>query len=380
MEYQVYKVGGAVRDELLGRSVKDIDWVVVGATPNLLLSKGYLQVGKDFPVFLHPETKEEYALARTERKQGHGYGGFAVSATPEVTLEEDLLRRDLTINAMAMDSSGNIIDPYHGQQDLKNRILRHVSEAFEEDPLRVLRLARFYARFYDEGFTVAGDTRGIIKKMIESGELEHLVAERIWLETQKALMEKNGVEYFALLRDLDALKVIFPLLDRYFDDENKESLVYSLKAVSKAIDSNQSMNIRVALLLHILQDDKEVKAFAEQYRLSIQEKVLAEKLRQWEASFWLLDREEEKWLDILLGLDAFRKPEQLMQFLKCIEILSEVYGKEKQFMMLQSKLLEIHQKLAQIDVKQLIKNVLPKEIPEALKAERLKVIKSLIKE
>lgn len=379
MEYQVYKVGGAVRDELLGRSVKDIDWVVVGATPDLLLSKGYLQVGKDFPVFLHPETKEEYALARTERKQGHGYGGFAVFATPDVTLEEDLLRRDLTINAMAMDDHGFIIDPYHGKQDLDNRVLRHVSDAFAEDPLRVLRLARFYARFYDEGFSVADDTREIIKLMIASGELEHLVPERIWLETQKALMEKNAVQYFMLLHELGALKVVFPLLDSHFIDLNETRFVTILNALSNAIERNEIMSIRVALLLHVLSDVKEIKAFAEQYRLSAQEKVLAEKLAQWETCFWSLDNEEE-WLNILLGLDAFRKPDQLMQFLKCIEILSVSFNKEKLFFVRQFKLLEIHQKLTEVDVKQLIKNVLPQEIPQALKAERLRIIKSLIKE
>lgn len=379
MEYQVYKVGGAVRDELLGRSVKDIDWVVVGATPDLLLSKGYLQVGKDFPVFLHPETKEEYALARTERKQGHGYGGFAVFATPDVTLEEDLLRRDLTINAMAMDDHGFIIDPYHGKQDLDNRVLRHVSDAFAEDPLRVLRLARFYARFYDEGFSVADDTCEIIKLMIASGELEYLVPERIWLETQKALMEKNAVQYFMLLHELGALKVVFPLLDSHFIDLNETRFVTILNALSNAIERNEIMSIRVALLLHVLSDVKEIKAFAEQYRLSAQEKVLAEKLAQWETNFWSLDNEEE-WLNILLGLDAFRKPDQLMQFLKCIEILSVSFNKEKLFFVRQFKLLEIHQKLIEVDVKQLIKNVLPQEIPQALKAERLRIIKSLIKE
>lgn len=379
MEYQVYKVGGAVRDELLGRSVKDIDWVVVGATPDLLLSKGYLQVGKDFPVFLHPETKEEYALARTERKHGHGYGGFAVFATPDVTLEEDLLRRDLTINAMAMDDHGFIIDPYHGKQDLDNRVLRHVSDAFAEDPLRVLRLARFYARFYDEGFSVADDTREIIKLMIASGELEHLVPERIWLETQKALMEKNAVQYFMLLHELGALKVVFPLLDSHFIDLNETRFVTILNALSNAIERNEIMSIRVALLLQVLSDVKEIKAFAEQYRLSAQEKVLAEKLAQWETNFWSLDNEDE-WLNILLGLDAFRKPDQLMQFLKCIEILSVSFNKEKLFFVRQFKLLEIHQKLIEVDVKQLIKNVLPQEIPQALKAERLRIIKSLIKE
>lgn len=380
MSYQVYKVGGAVRDELLGKSVKDIDWVVVGATPDLLLSEGYLQVGKDFPVFLHPTTKEEYALARTERKQGHGYSGFSVSATPNVSLEEDLLRRDLTINAMAMDQYGNISDPYHGKKDLEDRVLRHVSSAFEEDPLRVLRLARFYARFYDEGFTVADETQKIIHKMIESHELEHLVAERIWLETHKALRERNAIQYFIVLHQLGALKVVFPLLNKYFEHGYSEALERVLSALSLAVRRNEDISIRVALLLHIFQEASDIQTFAEQYRLSVQEKVLAEKVGQWHSKFKRLSSHEEAWLDLLLGLDAFRKPEQLMQFLKCMEIICIIDDSYLLFLSNQEKLLEICKKLMKINVKQLISNVLPKEIPQKLKQERLALIKILIKE
>lgn len=380
MSYQIYKVGGAVRDELLGKDVKDIDWVIVGATSNLLLSEGYLQIGKDFPVFLHPKTKEEYALARTERKQGHGYSGFEVFATPDVTLEEDLLRRDLTINAMAMDDQGNIVDPYGGQKDLDNRVLRHVSSAFEEDPLRVLRLARFYARFYDEDFTIAEETQLLVHKMIESGELSHLITERIWLETHKALGEKHAVQYFIVLHELGALKVIFPALDNCFDDQYTGQLDKAFKAVSLAIVLNASMHIRVALLLNVLESQDDVKAFAAQYRLSVQEKVMAEKFKQWGSWFDDIPKEAESWLDLLLGLDSFRKPDQLMDFLQCVEIFSETFGMKDHFLKDKLRLIKVYESLNEIDVKSLIENVSPKEIPNVIKAERLMVIKYLIKD
>lgn len=380
MSYQVYKVGGAVRDELLGKAVKDIDWVIVGAAPNLLLSEGYLQVGKDFPVFLHPQTKEEYALARTERKQGHGYSGFEVFATPDVTLEEDLLRRDLTINAMAMDEYGNIVDPYNGQKDLENRVLRHVSGAFEEDPLRVLRLARFYARFYEEGFTIADETKELVHKMVESGELSHLVAERIWLETHKALDEKHGIQYFIALHDLGALNIIFPALAECFSSQNAEKLSQAFKSVSLAIAQNTSMEIRVALLLNVLDSPNDIKVFASQYRLSIPEKVMAEKFKQWGSWFDDVPKDAESWLNLLLGLDAFRKPDQLMSFLQCIEISSEILGVKNDFLKDQLRLIAVYENLTKIDVKSLIENISPKEIPSTIKAERLVVINLLIKD
>lgn len=379
MSYQIYKVGGAVRDELLGKEVKDIDWVIVGATSNFLLSDGYLQVGKDFPVFLHPKTKEEYALARTERKQGHGYSGFEVFATPDVTLEEDLQRRDLTINAMAMDEQGNIIDPYHGQKDLNNRMLRHVSSAFEEDPLRVLRLARFYARFYEEGFTIAEETKVLVHKMIKSGELSHLVAERIWSETHKALDEKHGIQYFIVLHELGALKVIFPALDNCFGDQYAEQLDKAFKAVSLAIAQNASMHIKVALLLNVLESQNDVKTFASQYRLSVQEKVMAEKLFQWKGWFDDISMKAENWLDLFLGLDAFRKPEQFADFLQCVEIMHTVDGSRDVFLSNKAKLLGVYENVSKIDIKSLIGKVLSKEIPQVVKAERLAVINNLIK-
>jgi len=207
---ETYLVGGAVRDELLGYPFTEKDWVVVGARAEDLLAQGYTPVGKDFPVFLHPESKEEFALARTERKQGHGYTGFAVHADPDVTLEEDLRRRDLTINAMARDPDGHLIDPYGGQRDLAARVLRHVSAAFVEDPLRVLRTARFAARYHQLGFTVAAETLALMGEIVARGELAHLPAERVWVETEKALREADPAVYFAVLEACGALPALAP--------------------------------------------------------------------------------------------------------------------------------------------------------------------------
>lgn len=213
---KTYLVGGAVRDQLLGLKVKDRDWLVVGAAPETLLAQGFQQVGADFPVFLHPKTKEEYALARTERKNGLGYNGFICDFSPDVSLEQDLLRRDLTINAIAQDEKGEIFDPYSGVQDLENRILRHVSPAFREDPLRVLRVARFAARFHTFGFKIAPETMQLMQAMANSGELENLTAERVWLETQKAFATDNPHIYFEVLRNVGALSVLFPEVDALF--------------------------------------------------------------------------------------------------------------------------------------------------------------------
>ncbi|HXD07456.1 MAG TPA: multifunctional CCA addition/repair protein, partial [Burkholderiaceae bacterium] len=212
--YAVYEVGGAVRDELLGQPVSDRDWVVVGATPQQLIDAGFMAVGRDFPVFLHPQTKEEYALARTERKTAPGYRGFSFHASPEVTLEDDLRRRDLTINAIARDSQGRLIDPYGGQRDLAARVLRHVSEAFCEDPVRILRLARFAARFSD--FSVAPETVKLMRQMVACGEVDALVPERVWQELSRGLMEPRPSRMFEVLRECGALARLLPEVDRLF--------------------------------------------------------------------------------------------------------------------------------------------------------------------
>ncbi len=213
---KIYLVGGAVRDELLGLDVTERDYVVVGSTPEAMLAQHFKPVGKDFPVFLHPKTKAEYALARTERKTSAGYTGFTFHAAPDVTLEQDLARRDLTINAMAEDEAGNIIDPYHGQEDLNQRILRHVSPAFVEDPVRILRLARFAARFHYLNFTIASETMDLMKTMVTNGEVNALVAERVWQEWQRALTEKDPEIFIQVLHECGALKILVPELDRLF--------------------------------------------------------------------------------------------------------------------------------------------------------------------
>jgi tRNA nucleotidyltransferase/poly(A) polymerase len=211
---RIFIVGGAVRDRLLGLPVADRDYVVVGATPAEMVAQGYQPVGKDFPVFLHPQTHEEYALARTERKSGHGYKGFKVYAAPDVTLEEDLRRRDLTINAMAEDEAGALVDPYGGQRDLAEKVFRHVSEAFAEDPVRILRVARFAARFTD--FSVAPETTGLMRQMVDDGEVDALVPERVWQEVARGLMEAQPSRMFRVLRDCGALARLFPEIDRLF--------------------------------------------------------------------------------------------------------------------------------------------------------------------
>lgn len=254
---KTYLVGGAVRDALLNLPVKDRDWVVVGATPQDLLDKGYQQAGRDFPVFLHPDNHEEYALARTERKSGHGYTGFTTRFSPDVTLEEDLQRRDLTINAMAEDSNGQIIDPWHGQRDLEQRLLRHVSPAFVDDPLRVLRVARFAARFHRQGFTIAPETLALMQQLSTSGELDHLTAERVWKETEKVLSGDNPWVYFSVLRQCGALKVLFPELDNLFGvpapakwHPEIDTGIHSLMTLEIACELTRDPVIRFAALFH----------------------------------------------------------------------------------------------------------------------------------
>ncbi|ALU91352.1 tRNA nucleotidyltransferase protein [Herbaspirillum rubrisubalbicans M1] len=254
---KTYTVGGAVRDGLLGLPVKDRDHVVVGATPQALLELGFRPVGKDFPVFLHPDTHEEYALARTERKTAPGYKGFAFHAAPDVTLEDDLARRDLTINAMALDEDGTLVDPYHGRADLEARVFRHVSEAFVEDPVRILRVARFAARFAD--FTVAPETNALMQRMVEEGEVDALVPERVWQELARGLMEHKPSRMFEVLRSCGALQRILPELAALWGVPQPEKWhpeidtgVHVMLVVDWAAAQAFSLPIRFAALLHDL--------------------------------------------------------------------------------------------------------------------------------
>ena len=254
---QSYIVGGAVRDQQLGLPVKDRDWVVVGATPEQLRQQGFKPVGKDFPVFLHPHTHEEYALARTERKTAAGYHGFKVYASPEVTLEQDLQRRDLTINAMALDSTGRLIDPFGGQRDLEQRLLRHVSPAFAEDPVRILRLARFAARYDHLGFQVAAETQTLMQNMVANGEVDALVPERVWAETERALQELAPQRFFTVLRDCGVLARLFPELEQLFGVPQPaqhhpeiDSGLHTLACLQQAVRLGANTPTRFAVLCH----------------------------------------------------------------------------------------------------------------------------------
>ncbi|MUK65989.1 multifunctional CCA addition/repair protein [Aliivibrio fischeri] len=256
---KIYLVGGAVRDSLLNIDVKDKDWVVVGSTPQKMDSLGYQTVGQDFPVFLHPKTKEEYALARTERKSGQGYKGFTCYAEPDVTLEEDLLRRDLTINAIAQADNGELIDPYNGQQDIIDRTLRHVSDAFTEDPLRVLRVARFAARFHHLGFTVAPETMHLMKVLVDSGELSHLTAERVWQEWQKSLSSQHPEIFLSTLKECGALAIVLPELNALFGVPQPEKWhpeidtgIHTLMVAQQAALLSQDLPTRFAAQVHDL--------------------------------------------------------------------------------------------------------------------------------
>ena len=256
---KAFLVGGAVRDYLLNYPVKEKDWVVIGETPESMVKQGFRPVGKDFPVFLHPVTHDEYALARTERKTAPGYKGFTVHASPEVTLEQDLIRRDLTINAIAMDDQDNIIDPYGGKEDLEKRIFRHVSPAFSEDPVRILRIARFAARYSHLGFTIAEETLQLMKQMVKNGETEHLVAERVWAELHKALSEKKPSAFFYVLKDCNALDSIFPEIEQLFGVPQPEKHhpeidtgLHTMLSLDQATILSDKPEVRLAALLHDL--------------------------------------------------------------------------------------------------------------------------------
>ncbi|WP_338157800.1 multifunctional CCA addition/repair protein [Thalassolituus oleivorans] len=338
---QIYLVGGAVRDRLLNIPIKDRDWMVVGATPDELISQGFEQVGADFPVFLHPQTHEEYALARTERKSGKGYQGFDCRFSPDVTLEDDLQRRDLTINAMAQDDDGTIIDPYGGQQDLTQRLLRHVSPAFSEDPLRVLRVARFAARFAPLGFTVAEDTMRLMQRMVSDGELDHLVAERVWQETQRAIGEAQPEVYFEVLRTCGALKVWFPELDVLFGVPQPEAHhpeidtgVHALMSLTAASKMSTDIAVRWAALIHDLgkgltppeewprhiaherRGIKPIKALNKRVKAPNDASTLALLSSEWHTHVHrAFELRGETLLKLFDGLDAWRKPERFEQFL-----------------------------------------------------------------
>jgi len=302
---KIYLVGGAVRDKLLGLPVKERDWVVVGATPEQMIALGYRPVGRDFPVFLHPKTNEEYALARTERKSGRGYQGFVFNTGRDVTLEQDLIRRDITINAIAETEAGEIIDPYGGQEDLKKRQLRHISDAFVEDPVRLLRVARFVAKFEKFNFKVADETMVLLRHMVDNGEVSHLVAERVWQELYKALQEAHPSQFFRVLKACGADKVIFPAID--------DSL-HAMKALDIAAQLSSSPKIRFATLyslktpfydaLKVPKDYKELAILVGKYHKLCHD---------------VFDLKSEAVVNLLERVDAFRRESRFHEFLIACE-------------------------------------------------------------
>lgn len=303
---QTWLVGGAVRDALLGLPVHERDWVVVGSTPQALRAAGYRQVGRDFPVFLHPRTGEEYALARTERKSGHGYHGFTVHAGPEVSLAADLQRRDLTINAIAQADDGRLYDPWGGQADLAARRLRHVSPAFREDPLRVLRVARFAARLAPLGFTVAAETRALMEQMVVEGELDHLTPERVWRETARALAEPEPVRYFDELTACGALAVVLPELDRHWRDTG-----YGRPALRLAADDAAAADIgvRLAAACHELSPDQELPALRTRLPMPKQPYALVTTAaRLWPRVAVAASTDADALWEIVRAADGLRRP------------------------------------------------------------------------
>lgn len=356
---QVYLVGGAVRDRLLGYPYHERDWVVVGATPQQLLDLGYQQVGNDFPVFLHPKTKEEYALARTERKNGKGYNGFDCYSAPDVSLEQDLQRRDLTINAIAEDEQGQLIDPYQGQQDIEKKLLRHVSMAFSEDPLRVLRTARFFARYYHLGFQIAPETLQLMTTISQSGELQHLSRERIWKETERALTEQSPEHYFIALQHCQALAVLFPM----FDPLNTQSFVYLKRAVSHQATSL----LRFALLFYQLPHPTLAQSL-KQLKVPNDFAELAQIINQFAPLLLGGVTSGEQLLTLFSEADVYRRPNRFQQLLDCCCLIEPSFDSA----IIQRAL----QRCLAIDVGAIVAQGLTgKAIGDALKQQRLTALK-----
>ena len=349
---KIYLVGGAVRDQLLNLPVKDRDWVVVGATPETLLQQGYQQVGKDFPVFLHPDTHEEYALARTERKSGSGYTGFTCYAAPDVTLEDDLQRRDLTINAIAYSAKGEYIDPYHGIDDIHAKLLRHVSDAFSEDPLRVLRVARFAARFAPLGFTIAPETMSLMKEMTNSRELNALTAERVWKETEKALHSQAPQVYFEILHQCGALKILFPEINALFGvpapkkwHPEIDTGIHTMMVLAMASRLTDDIAVRFSALCHDLGKGVTpvenwphhhghgpagvplVEALCQRYRIPNQIRDLAKLAAKYHDHLHRIEKmRPSKIIRLFDAIDAWRKPERIDQ----LAIISEADARGRQ--------------------------------------------------
>ena len=375
-----YRVGGCVRDHLLGLPVNDIDWVVTGATPAKMLAAGYKPIGRDFPVFLHPDTHQEYALARSERKSGPGYRGFEVNTDPAITIEEDLLRRDLTINAIAEDEQGNIIDPYDGRKDIAARCLRHVSDAFVEDPVRVLRVARFAARFHHLGFSIADETRELIRQIGASGELDTLVAERVWSELSRALDEDDPAIFLTSLKDCGVLSCLFPEIDNLFGVPQNakyhpeiDTGLHVMMALQASAELGHDNEIRFAVLMHDLgkastpadvlpshhgheaRGIKPVKAFCKRWRVPRAHTELA--LITTELHLKAHRCQELKastLLKLLTRADSLRKPERFVKMLEaCRADIRGRTGREDDSYPQAAYLTALSIKLAEMDISEI---------------------------
>ena len=400
---KVYRVGGCVRDRLLGIPISDIDWVVTGATTDEMEAAGFKSIGKDFPVFLHPDSKEEYALARSERKVGPGYRGFEVDFDPSTTIEQDLLRRDLTINAIAEDESGHLIDPYGGQRDIEDRCLRHVSEAFIEDPVRVLRVARFAARFHHLGFRVADETRQLIREMGTSGELESLVAERVWQELARALDERNPALFFETLRECGVLALLFPEIEALYGVPQTaryhpeiDTGVHVMMALQKSAELGYDNETRFAVLMHDLgkattpepslpghpghelRSKKLASSFCKRWKVPRAHSELASITAEFHTHVHrAFDLKAKTLLKLFSQTDAFRKPQRFRKMLDaCIADVRGRTGFENREYPQADFLDELARKLREINVGELQKQGLSgKELGEALRRERLALIK-----
>ena len=404
---KAYLVGGAVRDQLLNFPVTERDWVVVGETPEQMLAKGYKTVGKDFPVFLHPETHEEYALARTERKTAPGYKGFMVHAEPDVTLEQDLIRRDLTINAMAMLPDGQLIDPYNGQADIQAKLLRHISPAFSEDPVRILRLARFAARYAHLGFSVAPETMSLMRQMVNNGEIDSLVPERVWAETHKVLTEQTPVAYFTTLKECGALACVFSEIQQLFGVPQPERYhpeidtgVHCLLSLEQAVMLTPSPVVRFAVLTHDLGKGvtpKEkwpshrghetaglpiLKSLCQRLRVPNNFAKLAVQVMQYHTHCHrIFELRPATLVDTLAAIGAFKPENSLSDFvLACEADARGRTGLEKNDYPQASYCLAAQQAGLSVDTSEIMQgNLQGPEIGQAIRELRIKAVKSLQK-